>query len=97
MAVTTLQRKGRRNKTRARVKKQVRKLANSVVTVASPYKEVSGIIIDDNAPAKTIEVEQEISAEDIARAEAVMEEVTGGDEPTGEAKSEENNEEKEAE
>lgn len=88
MAVTTLQRKGRRNKTRARVKKQVRKLANSVVTVASPYKEISGIIIDDNAPAKTVQVEQEVSAEDIAKAEAVLEEVTGGDEPTAEAKEE---------
>jgi len=50
MAVTRLQRKERRNKTRARVRTENIKLHKSRVYMKSPYADVSGIIIEENAP-----------------------------------------------
>jgi hypothetical protein len=47
MAVTTLQRKARRNKTASRLKKQHRKLHTKLATVKSPYKGESGVIIEE--------------------------------------------------
>ncbi len=47
MAVTTLQRKARRNKTTSRLKKQQKKLLMRISTVKSPYKGESGVIIED--------------------------------------------------
>ncbi len=47
MAVTTLQRKARRNKTASRLKKQNRKLQTSINYVKSPYKGESGVIIEE--------------------------------------------------
>jgi len=47
MAVTTLQRKERKNKTNARLKKQHRKLQTQVSTVKSPFKGESGVVIEE--------------------------------------------------
>jgi ABC-type sugar transport system ATPase subunit len=47
MAVTRLKRKGRRNKMFSVLKKQHRKLQTTVLYVASPNKEVSGVIIEE--------------------------------------------------
>lgn len=47
MAVTTLQRKARKNKTNSRLKKQHRKLLTEISTVKSPFKGESGVIIEE--------------------------------------------------
>jgi len=47
MAVTALQRKARRNKTKSRQKKQTRKLLTKIENVKSPFKGESGVIIED--------------------------------------------------
>lgn len=47
MAVTTLQRKARKNKTNSRLKKQHRKLLTKISTVKSPFKGESGVIIEE--------------------------------------------------
>lgn len=47
MAVTTLQRKARKNKTNSRLKKQHRKLQTNLLNVKSPYKGESGVIIEE--------------------------------------------------
>jgi hypothetical protein len=47
MAVTTLQRKARKNKTASRLKKQHRKLQTQITYVKSPFKGESGLVIED--------------------------------------------------
>ena len=47
MAVTRLKRKDRRNKTVALNKKQIRKERAKKVFIKSPFKGVSGIIIEE--------------------------------------------------
>lgn len=47
MAVTTLQRKERKNKTASRLKKQHRKLQTQVSNVKSPFKGESGVVIEE--------------------------------------------------
>lgn len=47
MAVTTLQRKARKNKTNSRLKKQHRKLQTQISYVKSPYKGESGVIVEE--------------------------------------------------
>ncbi len=74
MAVTRLQRKERRNKTRARVRTENIKLHKSRVFIKSPYADVSGIIIDENAPA--------VETAPVAAAEVVVEEVAAAVEET---------------
>lgn len=80
MAVTRLQRKERRNKTRARVRTENIKLHKSRVFMKSPYADVSGIILDDNAPV--------LEAAPVAAAIEVVEEVTAVAEETEEIQPE---------
>lgn len=47
MAVTRLKRKDRRNKTVALQKKQIRKERAKKVYVKSPFKGVSGVVIEE--------------------------------------------------
>lgn len=47
MAVTRLKRKDRRNKEATRVRKTNLKNVNKMVYIQSPYKGVSGIVLED--------------------------------------------------
>lgn len=47
MAVTTIQRKEKKNKTVSRLKKQQRKIQTTVLSIKSPFKGESGIIIEE--------------------------------------------------
>jgi hypothetical protein len=49
MAVTRLKRKDRRNKEKTRVRKTNLKNVNKMVYIQSPHKEVSGIVLEDQA------------------------------------------------
>jgi hypothetical protein len=49
MAVTRLKRKDRRNKEFTRVRKTNLKNVKKMVYIQSPYKEVSGIVLEDQA------------------------------------------------
>ena len=47
MAVTALQRKELKNKTKSRLKKQHRKLQTKIATIKSPFKGESGVIVEE--------------------------------------------------
>ncbi len=51
MAVTRLKRKDRRNKEFTRIRKTNLKNVNQILYVQSPYKGVSGIVLEDQAMA----------------------------------------------
>ena len=55
MAVTRLKRKTARNKIRAKKRVADLKRLNKKSTIKSPYKEVSGIILEDQAAAPIVE------------------------------------------
>ena len=70
MAVTRLERKGQKNKARAKVRNANLKLVNKQVSVASPNKQDSGVVIGDindilneNSTASKIETNQTETAE----------------------------------
>ena len=83
MAVTRLQRKERRNKTRARVRTENIKLHKSRIYMKSPYADVSGIILDDNA----VELEASPVVEEVAAA-AIEEKVEDQPEASAEGSEE---------
>ncbi len=51
MAVTRLKRKDRRNKEFTRIRKTNLKNVNKMVYIQSPYKETSGIVLEDQVNA----------------------------------------------
>lgn len=68
MGVTRLERKGRKNKTVAKVRVATIKRLKTKITVESPNKEVSGVIVGDVAdviskPAKAKKIEAVASEE----------------------------------
>lgn len=75
MAVTRLERKARRNKTRAKVRVKTIKRNMGRVFVKSPYKEGSGVILEVDDVFKTVE-EHNKSSKAAAKKEAVAEKET---------------------
>jgi serine/threonine protein kinase HipA of HipAB toxin-antitoxin module len=90
MAVTRLQRKERRNKTRARVRTENIKLHKSRVFIKSPYADVSGIIIDENAPVmEAAPVAAAVVVEEVVEEVAAAVEETVEDQPEAAAEGSE--------
>ena len=87
MAVTRLERKARRNKTRAKVRVQTIKRNLNRVFVKSPYKEESGVVIEvedvfksveennKNLPVKSAPVAKETTVEKVEETAEVTPEV----------------------